>query len=141
MLLERRSAIRYPIVLNAQFQPVRKKPNAGGAGRTVDISSRGLRIAAEHKVRVGLRLDVSIEWPILLDGVVELSLVATGRVVRVWESSFALELSQHEFRTVKRKSNSAAAGFDQSAGMATGASARSKVPTATARLRVPEYST
>jgi hypothetical protein len=81
-----------------------------------------------------------MEWPALLDGVVEIVLVAIGQVVRARESSFALELSRHEFRTVKRKSQLASSGLRHSvatAGVSTGSSA----PTAMARLRVPELLT
>lgn len=140
MFMERRSAVRYPIVLNIQYRAVRKRSNYVGAGKTIDISSRGLVIVAEHSVRVGVRLEVTMEWPALLDGVVEIVLVAIGRVVRVRESSFALELSRHEFRTVKRKFQLAAAGLRYSAATA-GVSTGSSAPTAMAKLRVPELLT
>jgi len=141
MLMERRSAVRYPIVLNARYQGVRKKSNDGGAGRTVDISSGGLLIASAHSILVGVRLEVTIEWPALLDGAIELVLVAAGQVVRARELSFALELSRYEFRTTKRKVKTGVAGAGQTAAMAAGASETSDVPTATARFRVPELST
>jgi c-di-GMP-binding flagellar brake protein YcgR len=141
MLIERRSGVRYPIVLNARYQAVRKKSNAGGAGRTVDISSGGLLIASQHSIPVGERLEVTIDWPALLDGAIDLVLVAAGRVVRARELSFALELSRYEFRTTKRKAKAAASGAGQTAVIAAGASETSDVPTAMARFRVPELST
>jgi c-di-GMP-binding flagellar brake protein YcgR len=141
MLMERRSAVRYPIVLNARYQAVRKKSKHGGAGRTIDISSGGLLMASEHNLPMGIKLEVAIEWPALLDGAIELVLVAAGRVVRARELSFALELSRYEFRTTKRKVKAGAAGAGQTAAMAAGASETSDVPTATARFRVPELST
>jgi hypothetical protein len=119
--MERRSAARYPIVLDAYYQAVTKKSSGGGVGKTVNISSHGLLLVSEHKVPVGVRLEVLVEWPALLDGAIELLLVATGEVVRVWESSFALELSRYEFRTTKRKLKSAA-GVLYSAATATGSS-------------------
>ena len=143
MLMERRSAVRYPIILNARYQRLRKKSNDGGAGRTVDISSGGLLIASAHSILVGVRLEVTIEWPALLDGAIELLLVATGRVVRARDASFALEISQHEFRTTKRRIMVAAMGGKgrYSAPTATGTSETSDVPTAIARFLVPELST
>jgi c-di-GMP-binding flagellar brake protein YcgR len=119
--MERRSAERYPIVLNAHYQALRKRSGDGAVGRTVNISSGGLLIVSDHKVPVGVRLEVLVEWPALLDGAIELLLVATGKVVRVRESSFALELSRYEFRTTKRKLRSAA-DVVYSAATATGAS-------------------
>jgi hypothetical protein len=109
MLKERRSAARYPMILNARYQTLRKRSKDCGIGRTVNVSSGGFLITSEHNVAVGARLEVAVEWPALLDGVIELLLVANGRVVRAKETSFALELSQYEFRTTKRKVKSAAA--------------------------------
>jgi hypothetical protein len=143
MFTERRSAVRYPLVLNARYQTLRKRSKDCGIGRTVDISSRGFLIASEHSVPVGVRLAVSVEWPALLDGAVELVLVATGRVVRARDASFALEISQHEFRTTKRRIMVAAMGGKgrYSSPTATGTSETSDVPTAIARFLVPELST
>jgi len=121
--MERRSAVRYPIVLNARYQALRKRSSDAAAGKTVNISSHGLLVVSEHKVPVGVRLEVLVEWPALLDGAIELLLVATGKVVRVRESSFALELSRYEFRTTKRRLKSAAAAAVlYSAATATGSS-------------------
>jgi hypothetical protein len=141
MFMERRSAARYPLLLNASYHTVKKKSTNGGVGRTLNMSSAGLLIAAEHNVIVGVRLEVTVEWPALLDGVVDLVLVARGEVVRARESNFALELSHYEFRTTKRKMNSAAAAAGYSTATATATSEASVAPTATARFRVPELST
>jgi hypothetical protein len=143
MFTERRSAVRYPLVLKARYQTLRKRSKDYGIGRTVDISSRGFLIASEHNVLVGVRLEVAVEWPALLDGAIDLVLVATGRVVRARDASFALEFSQHEFRTTKRRIMLAATGGKggYSAATATGTSETSDVPTAIARFRVPEQST
>jgi c-di-GMP-binding flagellar brake protein YcgR len=143
MFTERRSAVRYPLALNAHYQTLRKRSRDGGTGRTVDISSGGFLIHSQHPVPVGIRLEIAVEWPALLDGAIELMLVASGRVVRARDTSFALEFSWHEFRTTKRRITVAATGGKgrQSAAMATGASETSDVPTAMARFLVPELST
>ena len=141
MFMERRSAARYPIILSAHYEAVRKRSGTVGVGKTVDISSGGLLILSEHNVRVGIRLEVTMEWPALLDGEVELVLVATGQVVRARESNFALKLSRYEFRTVKRKFRSQSAAIGHSAAVATDASTGSSASTALARFRVPELST
>ena len=109
MLIERRSSARYPLALNARYKALRKKSPDCGIGQTVDISSSGVLIASEHCFAVGVRLEVAVEWPALLDGTTELILVADGQVVRVRESRFALEFSRYEFHTKGRKTKSAAA--------------------------------
>jgi len=122
MLIERRSAVRYPMVLNVRYQTLRKKSNECGIGRTVNVSSGGFLIATEHNVPIGIRLEVAVEWPALLDGTIELLLVAAGRVVRARDASFALAVSGYEFRTTKRSVKSAAPGVGYSAATATGGS-------------------
>ena len=140
LMKERRSAFRYPIALNASYKPSKKKSIDGGEGKTVNMSSRGLWIASEQKVKLGARLEVILEWPARLDGAIELVLVAIGRVVRTRESGFALELARYEFRTSKRKVKSVAL-LGQLAETAMSSSVPSGAATATARFRVPELST
>lgn len=66
------------------------------------MSSAGLLVSAEHEVSAGARMEVNIEWPLLLDGTVPLQLVAVGRVVRCADSVFALSFAQYQFRTMGR---------------------------------------
>jgi hypothetical protein len=79
-----------------------------GAGETVDMSSRGMFVAAPLPPRMGVgsRLEAIVEWPILLDGATQLQLVAVGRVTRLGSSGFAVSLGRHEFRTRKREPGS-----------------------------------
>jgi c-di-GMP-binding flagellar brake protein YcgR len=110
MFIERRSSVRYPLILTAHYQTLRKRSKDRGIGRTVDISSRGILIVSAHNINVGAQLSVAVEWPALLDGSIELLLVATGEVVRAQQSNFAVEMARYEFRTTKRKFKAAAAG-------------------------------
>ena len=47
----------------------------------------------------GLKLDVAIDWPVLLDGRVQLQLTVTGVVVWSSGTETALQIQQHDFRT------------------------------------------
>jgi len=71
-------------------------------GSVVNMSSGGVLVASKHEITVGSRMEISIEWPSLLDGQVPLQLVATGRVVRCDTFSFAMGLASHQFRTRTR---------------------------------------
>jgi PilZ domain len=100
--MERRSKIRYPLVLNVRYcTPGRSVPSR--EGQVVNMSSGGAFIVSSHTLAVGAELEVCMEWPSLLDGSVRLQLVALGRVVRCSESSFALSFRRHQFRTLKSK--------------------------------------
>ncbi len=102
--LERRAKRRYPLQLNIRFRSTQGKLLVAGDGRTLNISSAGLLIAASQDVRKGLRLQLTVEWPWLLDDTTPLQLVAESRVVRASESEFAVRLERYQFRTSRRQS-------------------------------------
>jgi len=101
--LERRSKIRYPVSLNVKYRTVGRSNRISGVGRTLNMSSGGLLIAADQRTEVGAKVELNVEWPSLLDGAIPLQLVAVGRVVRCLESGFALSFTQYQFRTMSRK--------------------------------------
>lgn len=101
--LERRSKIRYPVSLNVKYRTVGRSNRISGVGRTLNMSSGGLLIAADQRTEVGAKIELNVEWPSMLDGSIPLQLVAVGRVVRCLESGFALSFTQYQFRTMSRK--------------------------------------
>jgi hypothetical protein len=70
-----------------------------GSGRTIDLSSSGLSFTADRPLQTGQKLDVYIDWPVLLDGGVQLQLIMSGVVVRTGGTATALQIERHEFRT------------------------------------------
>jgi hypothetical protein len=109
-LAERRLKYRYPLNLGVRFRPL-SGPLFCGAGRAVNLSSGGVLIVAEqaaseqivpeNEIRVGARVEMSIEWPSLLDGRTPLQLFAVARVVRYWPSNFAAVFERYQFRTAR----------------------------------------
>jgi hypothetical protein len=67
------------------------------------MSSAGVLVASETQLRPGARVELSIEWPSLLDGQVPLQLVAAGTIVRCEASYFAVRLIRHQFRTTRKR--------------------------------------
>ncbi len=100
--IERRSRVRYPVKLAVRYRTMGRKQHFNGVGQTLNMSSAGLLVSAEHEVSAGARMEVNIEWPLLLDGTVPLQLVAVGRVVRCASSVFAVSFAQYQFRTMGR---------------------------------------
>jgi hypothetical protein len=102
---ERRSKSRYPMDLNVRFRLRFRNVLLSGEGRTVNLSARGLLITSQElasshdEITAGARLEISIDWPVLLDGRTPLQLLARGRVVRRGEIDFAVIFDRHEFRT------------------------------------------
>ena len=74
-----------------------------GAGQTLNVSSTGMLITAEHTLPEGCHLKVTVEWPTLLNGKTALQLVTTGRVIRHYESTYGITFDHYQFRTRKQK--------------------------------------
>lgn len=90
---------RFRLALQVRYAATGRLPTEPGVGRTIDMSSSGLRFNADKPLATGQRLDVSIDWPVLLDGGVQLQLIVSGTVVRSNGTEIALRIERHEFRT------------------------------------------
>jgi PilZ domain-containing protein len=99
---ERRLKFRYPLELSVRFRCCSRESRISGDGLVVNMSSGGVLVHSHHQIMQGAIVEVSIEWPSLLDGRIPLQLVATGRVLRSGLSHFAASFDKHEFRTLKR---------------------------------------
>ena len=63
---ERRSDRRYDISLELRWKVLRRKRTLdSGLGRTVDLSSGGILFETGRKLPVGLKVQLSIAWPVL----------------------------------------------------------------------------
>jgi hypothetical protein len=96
--LERRASPRYRRTLVVRY----KQPNRPGppeTGRIIDLSRSGWRFTAERPLQAGLRLDVFLDWPVLLDGGVQLRLIAWGVVAWTNGTETALRIERREYRT------------------------------------------
>ena len=97
---DRRSSVRVPVDLEVRYSVVGpRRPVENGSGRTIDMSSSGLTFTADRPLSIGDRLDMSIDWPVLLDGDVQLQIVASGVVVRTNGEVTAIRIERHDFRT------------------------------------------
>lgn len=101
-VVERRSKVRFPLELGVRYRSLARRCPGAGTGRVMNISRSGVLVSAEHEMSEGVRIELNIEWPSLLDGRVPLQVVTVGRVVRCEPSSFAVVLAQYQFRTTKK---------------------------------------
>ena len=97
--LERRVKTRYDVYLGEHHHTLNKKHRSAGAGVVLNLSSTGMLVAGTNEVHIGEPVEVSVDWPELLNGNVRLQLVAVGKVVRCDPSHFAIAFQHHEFRT------------------------------------------
>ena len=99
---DRRRKRRYPISLSVEFKIVKNYLVTGcGAGTSIDLSSNGIAIATDQQLRVGSYVELSANWPVLLDGSCPLKLMIFGKVVRSDGRITAIATDRHEFRTRK----------------------------------------
>jgi hypothetical protein len=113
--IERRARVRYPVQLNVRYRTTDSRHNVSGVGMTLNMSSGGLLVACQHELTLGARIEAQLDWPTLLDSRIPLQRVTVGRVVRSYSSTFALEFSQYEFRTMRTRPALEALQFQQSA--------------------------
>jgi hypothetical protein len=77
----------------------RRGETKSGIGKTVNVSSGGVLFTAPETLAPGTRIELSISWPVQLDGKCALKLVAQGRITGCWDTSVAVAIESHEFRT------------------------------------------
>ena len=98
---DRRGDRRYEIRLEARWKLVRRRRVLeSGSGRTLDFSSGGVLFDPGRRLPVGLNVELSVSWPVLLHNVAPLQLVVYGRIVRADGNRAAIRMVQHEFRTM-----------------------------------------
>jgi hypothetical protein len=101
-VLERRSKVRFPLELQVRYRSLARRCPAAGTGVVMNMSRSGVLISSEQGISEGVRVELNIEWPSLLDGRVPLQVVTVGRVVRCEPSSFAVVLARYQFRTTRK---------------------------------------
>jgi hypothetical protein len=97
---DRRASVRFPVNLGVEYSVAGcGEPAETGSGRTIDVSSSGLSFSADRPLSMGQRLDLSIDWPVVLDRGVQVQVFVSGVVVRITGAVIALRIERHEFRT------------------------------------------
>ncbi|MFN7993591.1 MAG: PilZ domain-containing protein [Bryobacteraceae bacterium] len=111
-----RKAIRFPVKLPVRYRVGQEV----GWGEIVNISSNGALFTTERPLPVGKRVELFIDWPVLLSDSVRLNLVASGSIVRVESDKAAVRIRKHEFRTSSSsfQRKTAATGYGTGAGSA-----------------------
>lgn len=115
---ERRNDRRYDLRLDLRWKLIRRRRILEtGNGETIDFSSGGVLFDPGRPLPVGLNVELAIAWPVLLHNTAQLQLVVSGRIVRAQGNRAAIQMTQHEFRTVgtapeRRNASSPRASFD-----------------------------
>src|SRR5260370_22149125 len=70
-----------------------------GVGRTLNISSGGVWFSTENMLTSGMPVELSMNWPVLLNDSCPMKLMIYGCVIRSNEKGAAVAIERYEFRT------------------------------------------
>ena len=97
---DRRRDKRYGLELEVRWKLIRRRRLLeSGEGGTVDVSSGGMLFDAGRPLPLGLNVELSVTWPVMLHNVAPLQLLVYGKIVRSDGRRTAIRMVQHEFRT------------------------------------------
>jgi hypothetical protein len=96
---DRRRTTRFPVCEELRYRVLHKSSPVSGIGKTLNIGSGGILFSTEQKLPLGRTVELSVNWPVRLDGTCPLKFVAIGRVVRADSQYAAVRIERYEFRT------------------------------------------
>ncbi len=77
----------------------KKTIKQAGLGKTLNMSSGGVLFTTESPLPEGERVEIAVSWPVQLNDVLPLKLVAMGRLVRTEDAQAAISVERYEFKT------------------------------------------
>jgi hypothetical protein len=97
---ERRTKRRFMIDQEVKYKMLYGQRIAEtGVGRTMNISSGGVWFSTENMLTSGMPVELSMNWPVLLNDSCPMKLMIYGCVVRSNEKGAAVAIERYEFRT------------------------------------------
>src|SRR5579863_3272705 len=100
---ERREKKRFRMEREVRYRILNQdRTFAFGVGETIYVSSIGVAFTNEIELPVGVTIELSIDWPALIDNICRLQLVGCGHVLRSSGGITVCTLAQHDFRTLGR---------------------------------------
>src|SRR5690349_23274131 len=97
---ERRNKRRFQIEQDVRYKMLYGQRIAEtGSGKTLNISSGGVWFTTENMLTTGMPIELSMNWPVLLNDSCPMKLMIYGCVVRSNEKGAAVAIERYEFRT------------------------------------------
>lgn len=98
--LGRRARRRFPIEQEVRYQCMKgNRITDAGKGKTLEISSREIRLTTQHSLRNGQKMRLAVDWPAMLDNTCRMKLEINGWVVRSAPGTADVKIERYEFRT------------------------------------------
>ena len=100
------SPMQFPLVLPLKYKAISPEAKAiSGTGSTVLLSSTDIVFNAGQPIRSGVRCEISIAWPVLLENRIRLQLVLQSLITRSEGQVVMARVSKYEFQTQVPGSN------------------------------------
>jgi len=100
---ERRMKRRFQIEQEVRYKMLYGQRIAEtGSGKTLNISSSGVWFTTETMLTIGMPVELSMTWPVLLNDSCPMKLMIYGCIIRSNEKGAAVAIERYEFRTQGR---------------------------------------
>jgi hypothetical protein len=100
---DRRGKCRFPLQRELRYKVLKDgTTKQAGNGETYNIGSGGVLFTLDRDLTPGALIQLSISWPVLLDGNCPVRLIVFGRVLRCSRGHCACTVDKYEFRTQAR---------------------------------------
>jgi hypothetical protein len=97
---ERRTKRRFQIEQEVRYKMLYGQRIAEtGTGTTINISSGGVWFTTENLLTAGMPVELSMNWPVLLNDSCPMKLMIYGCVIRSSDRGAAVAIERYEFRT------------------------------------------
>lgn len=103
LAVDHRKKIRFPMRRDVRYKVLEDGATVeSGMGVTLNVASGGVAFLIENTLPEGAFIELSISWPVLLEGSCPMRLIVFGRVVRSKGRLAACTADRYEFRTQAR---------------------------------------
>lgn len=98
---ERRRSQRFALPLTLRLRTIEPLPYVDQiiSGECLNISSSGLLFTAAEVFSPGQVIEAFVDWPVLLDNRIRLTLIVEGAIVRTVRGHAAMSIDKYRFRT------------------------------------------
>ena len=96
---QERALERYPVSLPLRYKATSKHGPLNGFGETRLMSSKDIIFAPGDKLKPGMKAEVAVAWPLLLDGRIRLQLVLEVTITGNQDGVAEARILTYHFRT------------------------------------------
>ena len=95
-----RARRRFPIQQEVRYQCIKgSRIFAVGVGKTLEISSREVRLTIQQPLKRGQKMRLAVDWPAMLDKTCRMKLEIYGWILHSGNGEAAVKIERYEFRT------------------------------------------